>query len=120
MDTFYMNNSRCRVMGVHNERVGDEGPAPLPDVVPFGLSHRTRQSWELGKLAVQDEQATILSEWTHQDGQWRLSMFEVTSETAIICLRTPVGRERFYGAIQSELRTAIRELEANPSWQRVT
>lgn len=105
-------------MGVHNERVGDEAPATLPDVVPFSLSHLTRQSWELGKRTVQDEQAVILSKWTHQNGQWRLSMFEVTTETAILCLETPIGRERFYGAIQSELETALQKLDADPSWER--
>jgi len=106
-------------MAVHNNR-GESGcPATLPDVVPFDLSHLTRQSWELGKSTVQDDKAAMLSRWTHQNGQWRLSIFEVTSETVVICIRSPVGRERFYGAIQSELKSAIQKLEVNPSWQQV-
>ncbi|MFB9811954.1 hypothetical protein [Haloarcula sebkhae] len=106
-------------MAVHNNRGESKGSATLPAVVPFDLSHLTRQSWELGKSTVQDEQTVVLSRWTHQHEQWRLSAFKVTSETAIICIQTPVGRERFYGAIQSELQSAIQKLEMNPSWQQV-
>ncbi|MYL16154.1 hypothetical protein [Halorubrum distributum] len=106
-------------MAARNNRSKSGSPATLPDVVPFDLSHLTRQSWELGNSTVQDEQAAILGKWTHQNNQWRLSIFEITSETAIICIRTPVGRERFYGAIQSELKPAIQKLEVNPSWQQV-
>ena len=106
-------------MGVHNEAVADGGPATLPDVVPFELSHLTRQSWELGNRTIQDERAAVLGTWTHQNEQWRLSMLDVTSNTAIICIQTPVGRELFYGAIQSELQRAIQKLETNPAWQQV-
>ncbi|WP_079990719.1 hypothetical protein [Haloarcula sp. CBA1127] len=106
-------------MAVHNNQGESGGSATLPDVVPFNLSHLTRQSWELGKSTVQDEKTGVLSRWAHQHEQWRLSAFEVTSETAIICIQTPVGRERFYGAIQLELQSAIQKLEANPSWQQV-
>ena len=106
-------------MAVRNNRSGSQGATTLPDVVPFDLSHLTRQSWELGKATVQDEHASTLGRWTHQKEQWQLSIFEVTSETVIICVRTPVGRERFYGAIRSELNSALQKLEANPSWQQV-
>jgi hypothetical protein len=105
-------------MAVRDTQGERSGPATLPDVVPFDLAHLTRQSWELGRNAVRDEEATRLGTWSHRTKQWQLSCFEVTSETAILRIRTPVGRVRFYGALQSELGTAIRELEANPSWQR--
>jgi hypothetical protein len=106
-------------MAIRNNRGGNQGCAALPDAVPFDLSHLTRQSWELGKATVQDEHAATRSRWAHQTDQWQLSIFEVTSETVIICIRTPVGRERFYGAMQSELESAMQKLEANPSWQQV-
>jgi len=106
-------------MAVHNPRSERTGSPTLPDVVPFELAHLTRQSWELGTSTTQDEQATALGTWSHRNERWGLSLFEVTSETVILRVRTPVGRERFYGAIRSELNSAIDELEANPSWQRV-
>ena len=106
-------------MAARNNQGGSGCSVTLPDVVPFDLSHLTRQSWELGNSTVQDEQAAILSKWAHQNNQWQLSIFEVTSETVIIRIRTPVGRERFYGAIQSELKPAIHKLDVNPSWQQV-
>jgi len=106
-------------MAVHDSRSGSGGSPTLPDVVPFDLAHLTRQSWELGASITQDEQATALGTWTHRNELWRLSLFEVTTETVILRVRTPVGRERFYGAIRSELRSAIHELEADSSWQQV-
>lgn len=106
-------------MAVRDTQSERRSSATLPDVVPFDLTHLTRQSWELGTNAVQDEEATGIGTWSHLTKQWRLSLFEVTSETAILRIRTPVGRVRFYGAMQSELRPAIRTLEANSSWQRV-
>ena len=106
-------------MAVHNTQGKSSRSATLPDVVPFDLAHLTRQSWELGVCSIQNRQATRLGIWSHQNDHWRLSIFEVTSETAIIRIQTPVGRERFYGAIQSELRSAIQKLESDPSWQQI-
>ncbi|KOX94123.1 hypothetical protein [Haloarcula rubripromontorii] len=106
-------------MAVDNNRCESGCAATLPDVVPFTLSHLTRQSWELGTRSIQDEQTIALGDWSYQAGQWSLSLFEVTSETAIIRIETPVGRKRYYGAIQSELRTAMQELEASPAWQKM-
>lgn len=106
-------------MAVDNSRCESSCAATLPDVVPFTLSHLTRQSWELGTRSIQDEQTVGLGKWSSKTGQWNLSLFEVTSETAIIRLQTPVGRKRFYGAIQSELHSAIQELEESPIWQKV-
>ncbi|AUG49339.1 hypothetical protein BVU17_17420 [Haloarcula taiwanensis] len=106
-------------MAVDNTRCESGCAATLPDVVPFNLDHLTRQSWELGTRSIQDEQTIELGDWSYQAGQWALSLFEVTSETAIIRIQTPVGRKRYYGAIQSEVRTAMQELEASPAWQKV-
>ena len=106
-------------MAVDNNRCETGRAATLPDVVPFHLPHLTRQSWELGTRSIQDEQTVELGKWSYQAGQWSLSLFEVTSEPAIIRIQTPVGRKRYYGAIQSELRSALQELEASPAWQKV-
>ncbi|OYR95998.1 hypothetical protein DJ71_01270 [Halorubrum sp. E3] len=106
-------------MAVRSNREESGGAATLPAVVPFDLAHLTRQSWELGKSTVQGDRATTLGTWTHQNSAWRLSVHQVTTATVIICLRTPVGRERFYGAMRSEFDAATEHLEASPSWRRV-
>ncbi|WP_135821068.1 hypothetical protein [Halostella litorea] len=106
-------------MAVNTSRNESDGGITLPDVVPFALSNPTRLSWELGTRSVRGEDATVLGRWDHLNSRWRLSLFEVTSETAIVRARTPVGRERFYGAIRSELRPAVRALETSDSWQQV-
>ncbi|WP_336136352.1 hypothetical protein [Natronomonas amylolytica] len=108
-------------MAVHDSPNGAAGPAvaELPDVVPFELSHLTRMSWALGSRTVGDDAATVIGRWEKRDGGWALAAFAVTTETAVIRLRTPVGRERFYGAIRSEVRTATRELEADDAWRAI-
>jgi hypothetical protein len=93
--------------------------AELPDVVPFELSHLTRMSWALGSRTVGDDAATVIGRWEKRDGNWALAAFAVTTETVVIRLRTPVGRERFYGAVRSEVRTATRELEADDAWRAI-
>lgn len=76
-------------------------------------------SWKLGSRTVRDETATTLGGWERRTGNWSLTFFGVTDETAVVRVRTPVGRELFYGAIRSETRTAMRELDAAPSWRAV-
>ncbi|MBV0902977.1 hypothetical protein [Haloarcula salina] len=105
-------------MAVHSAQ-GDAGRAGgLPDVVPFELSYLSRLSWELGTRIVDDDESTALGTWTHADRRWEVSVHEVTSETALIRTRSPVGREQFYGAICTELRAAIESFETMPSWQQ--
>ena len=96
---------------------GAATPSSLPDVIPFDLSHVTRQSWQLGSRVVDD--ATRLGEWHHAGGGWTLTAFEATDQTLLLRLRTPVGRSRFYGAIGTEFREAIPSLAASPAWETV-
>ena len=48
-----------------------------------------------------------------------LSVFRATSNTVIVRITTPVGRERFYGADRSDLRAALPTLAAAPYWKRL-
>ncbi|MFC7116052.1 hypothetical protein ACFQH2_15420 [Natronoarchaeum sp. GCM10025703] len=96
---------------------GDD-PVSLPGAVPYDFSHLSRQSWELGSRTVDDDESTLLCRWEQASRRWVMSIFEVTSTTVIIRVETPVGRERFYGAIRSELESAIPRLEAAPDWRR--
>jgi hypothetical protein len=76
-------------------------------------------SWELGSRVVSDAESVPIGEWRHASKRWRLSVFGVTDNTVVIRVRTSVGRERFYGAIQSEFRAALPAIETAPSWQRI-
>jgi|GEM_PF-208782 len=118
MDIFLLNDDDSLGMAVHGSQ-GDVGrSAGLPEVVPFELSYLSRLSWELGTRIVDDE-STAIGTWAHTDRRWEVSVHQVTSETAVIRTRTPVGREQFYGAICTELEEAIESFETVPSWQRV-
>ncbi len=105
-------------MAVLDTRDDSTDSVSLPDVVPFDIPHLSRLSWELGSRVVNEEASVRVGEWKHVRGGWRMSLFEVTNSTAIVRVRTSVGRKRFYGAIQSELESARPELETAPSWRR--
>lgn len=92
--------------------------ARLPDAVPLEISHVTRLSWELGTRVVDDEEATLHSQWQQEDTFWELDVYQVTHHTDLLRVQTPVGREQFYGVTQSELESAITTLEAADRWRR--
>lgn len=95
----------------------DSTPSSLPDAVPLDLHNLTRQSWKLGSQIADD--ARRLGEWHHAGGGWSLTAFEATDETLVLRLRSPVGRSRFYGAIQTEFREARPALDSSAAWERV-
>jgi hypothetical protein len=90
----------------------------LPDAVPLELPHLTRLSWELGSRVVEDDAASLHSRWEHTGASWSLSVIEVTSTTALLCVRTPTGRERFYGVARMDLNEVLPNLETAPRWRR--
>lgn len=104
-------------MSTHSSRTADS--PYLPEIVPFELAHATRLSWELGSRVVDDEEATLHSSWEHGTTPWTLTVYCVTSNTVVLCLQTPVARERFYGATQAESESAVDALRSAPSWRRV-
>ncbi|MCU4719401.1 hypothetical protein [Halapricum hydrolyticum] len=92
--------------------------AELPSVVPFDLSPLTRLSSPLGERVVADDESFRRSEWVYADGSWSLSVFDVTDYTVVLRVRTPVGCQRFYGAIQADIESVEPQLEAADGWQR--
>jgi hypothetical protein len=93
------------------------GPT-LPDVVPFDPPALTRLSWELGSRVVDDGSSARVGRWERVGSSWSLSVFRVTSETVVVRVRTPIGRQRFYGAAWMDLEDDVPELDAAPSWER--
>jgi len=96
-----------------------DGGTALPRVVPIDLSCLSRLSWELGSRVVEDDEATRLGRWDHVESSRSLSLVRVTGETVVVRVRTPIGRERFYGAALIDLRDALPRLDDAPSWKRV-
>jgi hypothetical protein len=105
-------------MATHGSHTSGDADTGLPGVVPLDLAHLTRLSWELGARVVDDDEATLRSEWTHTGSAWAVSVFDVTSETVAVRVRTPIGRERFYGAARMDLDAALPGLEEAPGWRR--
>jgi hypothetical protein len=95
----------------------DAGPT-LPDVVPFDHSTLTRLSWELGSRVVDGEAPTRVGRWKRVGSSWSLSVFRVAGETAVVRVRTPIGRQHFYEAAWMDLEDDLPELDAAPSWVR--
>ncbi|GAB3707811.1 hypothetical protein GCM10028858_27260 [Halorubrum pallidum] len=91
----------------------------LPGAIPFDLDHLTRLSWELGSRTVSGRDATCVGRWRAADKNWALSAFDVTHNTVVLRVHTPVGRTRFYGAIAAEAEPALRVLAETPAWDAV-
>jgi hypothetical protein len=89
----------------------------LPEAVPLDITHTTRLSWELGSRVIDDEESTLEGQWHQSEAGWMLSVYRVTNHTDLLQLRTPVGRERFYGVTQTEFESALSTLEAADHWQ---
>ena len=106
-------------MAVHGSPIDSDGGPELPPAVPFTLPHLSRLSWELGSRVVDDEMATTESVWERTDGSWRLCVYRVTSATDVLCVRSPAGRERFYGTPDAPFESARQQLAASPNWRRV-
>lgn len=94
------------------------GDGGLPGAVPVSLDRTTRLSWELGDRVTSGADATLAGEWRCHTAPWAVAVFDVTDHTAVLRVRTPVGRELFYGAADADLTTARDALSAAPDWER--
>ncbi|NEU59243.1 hypothetical protein [Halorussus sp. MSC15.2] len=103
-------------MGSHGRTASTAGGPRLPDAVPFDLTTVTRLSWELGSQVVSD--ATRLSEWEHATSGRRLAVYDATDHTVVLGVRTPVGRERFFGATKHDVDAKRSRLRDAENWRR--
>ncbi|WP_435126982.1 hypothetical protein [Halobaculum sp. D14] len=94
-----------------------EGGSAHP-ALPFSIPHSSQLTWELGSRVVDDEEATALDAWQHADSRWEVTAFEVAAHTRVLRLRTPVGRERYYGVADDGFDTATDQLERARDWTR--
>ncbi len=94
------------------------GEGGLPDAVPVSLDRTTRLSWELGDRVTTGTDATLVGEWRCHATPWAVAVFDVTDHTAVVRVRTPVGREQFYGVADADLVAARDALADAPDWGR--
>jgi hypothetical protein len=92
--------------------------AERPPAVPFSLARATRLSWELGTRVTAGDDAALRGAWECTAVSREIAVFDVTDHTAVIRVRTPVGRERFYGAADMDLEAALVRLTADSDWRR--
>jgi hypothetical protein len=103
--------------GARGGAVG-RGASGLPDAVPVSLERTTRLSWELGDRVTTGSDATLVGEWHCHTTPWAVAVFDVTDHTAVLRVRTPVGRELFFGAADADLGAARDALADAPDWDR--
>ena len=106
-------------MAAHSSQSAGGTSPELPDVLPFDLHPLTRLSWELGLRTIEDNETAVLGKWEQTASSWILSVFQATSNTVIMRITTPVGRERFYGTTHSDLHTALPSLASAPYWEQL-
>jgi hypothetical protein len=103
-------------MSTHGTRGASPESARLPDAVPFGLPALSRLSWELGSRVVAD--APLLTEWEHVTSGRTLEVHDVTDNTVVLGIRTPVGRQRFFGAAKEDFEEKRPLLDDADDWRR--
>lgn len=89
----------------------------LPDAVPVSLERTARLSWELGEGAIQTGDARLRGCWECVTAPWDLAVYDVGDHSALVRVRTPVGRELFYETSTTGLERALPMLAEAPEWE---
>ncbi|AGB32245.1 hypothetical protein C488_11248 [Natrinema pellirubrum DSM 15624] len=71
-------------------------------------------SWSLGNRVTVEADAERLFALDHRRSARTVTAFSVTDYTCVVRLRSPVGREKFYGVADADLPTE----PAGPEWGR--
>ncbi|UPV99415.1 hypothetical protein M0R88_12880 [Halorussus gelatinilyticus] len=103
-------------MSSHGARGRSSGTVRLPETVPFTLPALNRLSWELGSRVV--SRASKVAAWEHRSTGRTLGVYDVTENTVVLAVRTPVGRERFYGAAKADFEEKRTRLAEADDWRR--
>ncbi|WP_323674651.1 hypothetical protein [Halorubellus sp. PRR65] len=87
---------------------------------PPALTPRSRLSHDLGSRVIDGDDATRVAAFEYVTGNWALAAFGVTEHTAVLRVRSPTGRERFYGAARANLDEVVPVMTADPRWEPET
>ncbi len=82
--------------------------------LPAALDRAESHSWEYGHTCVAQE-GEPCETWADETGRQSLTVFDVTDHTVVLRVRTPVGRESFYGMAKRDYE-AVRDSLADDGW----
>ncbi len=82
--------------------------------LPAALDRAESHSWEYGHTCVRRE-GKPRETWTGEADRQSVTVFDVTDHTVMLRVRTPVGRESFYGMADCDYEAA-RESFAAGGW----
>ena len=96
-------------MSPHDTRdahTGAAAPVAAPEPGVLDGADARPLSWDLGSELTTDVDAHEVGGAGSRRG---VTLYRVTDRTAVVRLRTPVGRERFYGVPVDDLPPSLRE-----------
>lgn len=96
-------------MSSHENRsqgaMGRRGRDLIAHLFDVDAEHVESLSWSLGNRVTVEAGADRLFRFDHRRSTRTVTAFEVTDYTCILRLRTPVGREKFYGIANADVAT---------------
>ncbi|MGQ3414091.1 hypothetical protein [Natrinema versiforme] len=94
-------------MSSHENRsqgtMGRHGRDLIASLFDIELEYVESLSWPLGDRVTTGAEANQLFRFAHQRSTRTVTAFEVTDYTCVLRLRTPVGREKFYGIANADI-----------------
>ncbi len=97
-----MSSHESRSQGANGRRRGRELIAQLFDI---DADRVESLSWPLGNRITVEADATRRFELAHRRSMRTVTAFEATDYTSVLRLRTPIGREKFYGVANADIAT---------------
>ncbi|SEQ32829.1 hypothetical protein [Natrinema salaciae] len=85
--------------------LGRRGRALVAHLVGVDTGRVESLSWSLGNRITVEADANQRFRFVHRRSARSVTAFDVTDETCVLRLRTPVGREKFYGVAKADLVT---------------
>jgi hypothetical protein len=75
----------------------------LSSAAPFETAAATSLSWELGDRLTRQTEVSTVASFENPARNRSLTVFEATAHTYLVRVRTPVGREKFYGVARHDV-----------------
>ncbi|MBZ6493767.1 hypothetical protein [Natrinema longum] len=94
-------------MSSHESRsqgtTGRRGRTLIADLFDIDIERVESLSWALGNHVTVEADADRRFRFAHRQSTRAVTAFEVTDTTCVLRLRTPVGREKFFGVATADL-----------------
>ncbi|WP_222919149.1 hypothetical protein [Natrinema sp. SYSU A 869] len=96
-------------MSSHENRsqgtMGRRGRGLIAHLFDIDIERVESLSWPLGNRVTVEADANRRFRFDHRRSHRTVTAFEVTNDTCVLRLRTPVGREKFYGISNTDIAT---------------